>query len=132
MIQKISLILRIIIAIIYIQTLYFKFSGQPESVYIFKQLGCEPFGRIGSGIIELIIAILILIPKTKLLAAIMSVFVISGAVFSHLFILGIEINNDGGTLFVLGVIVLILSLLIVLIDKNKLLNFNIKQFRIKK
>lgn len=118
--SKISIIVRIIIAVIYLQTLYFKFSAQPESVYIFEQLGFEPYGRIGSGIMELLIAILILIPRTKILGALLSIFVISGALFSHLFILGIEINNDGGTLFILGVIVFLLSVLVLFLHKNQL------------
>jgi len=118
--SKISIIVRIIIAVIYLQTLYFKFSAQPESVYIFKKLGYEPYGRIGSGIMELLIAIIILISRTKILGALLSIFVIIGALFSHLFILGIEINNDGGMLFILGFIVFLLSFLVLFLHKNQL------------
>ena len=59
-------ILRIIAAVILLQTLYFKFTGQPESVTLFTTLGMEPWGRIGTGIFELIGSILILIPRTTL------------------------------------------------------------------
>jgi hypothetical protein len=51
-----------IVVVILLQTLFFKFSAAEESVYIFKTLGIEPYGRIGSGIVELIASILILIP----------------------------------------------------------------------
>lgn len=121
----ISLIVRLSIAIIYLQTLYFKFSAQPESVYIFKQLGCEPYGRISSGIIELIIAALILIPKTKIQGALLSIIVISGAIISHLFVLGIEIKNDGGTLFILSVLVFALSCIVLYLHKNQLFKLKI-------
>ena len=45
-----SLVLRLVPAIILLQTLYFKFSAAPESVFIFEQLGLEPWGRIGLGV----------------------------------------------------------------------------------
>ena len=94
----------IIAAIILLQTLYFKFTAHPDSVYIFSQLGLEPVGRVGIGVAELIIAILLLIPKTTHLGAVGGLGVISGAIFSHLTQLGIVVNNDGGTLFGLAVI----------------------------
>ena len=88
--------LRFVVAIILLQTLYFKFTGAPESVYIFETLGIEPYGRIGSGIAELITSILILIPRTTLLGAILGLGIMIGAILSHLTKLGIEVNNDGG------------------------------------
>ena len=103
-------IVKAIVAFILLQTLYFKFSGSTESVYIFEKLGMEPFGRIGSGIIELGAAILLFINKTKFYAALTIVGTMLGAIISHLFILGIEIMNDGGTLFILAVITFFLSL----------------------
>ena len=45
--------LRLIVAVILLQTLFFKFSAAKESVYIFSTLGMEPWGRIGSGVFEL-------------------------------------------------------------------------------
>ena len=66
----------------------FKFSGAEESVYIFTKLGIEPFGRIGSGIVELIASILILIPRTTLLGALLALGIMTGAIFSHLTKLG--------------------------------------------
>ena len=91
--------LRIITAIILIQTLRFKFTAHPDSVYIFTTVGMEPFGRIGIGVLELIAAILLLIPRTVWLGAGLALGVLSGAIFFHLTILGIEIHGDGGTLF---------------------------------
>src|SRR6476620_207713 len=100
-------ILRIIPAIILLQTLFFKFSAAPESVYIFSTLGLEPWGRILVGILELIASILLLIPRTTLAGAILGMGLMAGAVFSHLTKLGIVVQNDGGELFVLALIVFI-------------------------
>ncbi len=99
--------LQIVAAVILLQTLYFKFTGAPESVYIFKTLGVEPFGRIGSGIIELIASFLLLTNRYAWAGALIGVGVMAGAIFSHLTKLGIEIMNDGGYLFTLGVITFI-------------------------
>ena len=110
--KTVYLIFRIIIAIILFQTLRYKFTAHPDSIYIFSKVGLEPYGRIGIGVLELIAAILILIPKTVWAGALLSVGIISGAVFMHLTQLGIEINNDGGKLFYMAVLVLVLSALI--------------------
>lgn len=93
-----------IAVVILVQTLFFKFTGAEESVYIFSTLGAEPFGRIGSGIVELIASILILIPRTTLLGALMGLGTMTGAILSHLVFLGIEVKNDGGALFILAII----------------------------
>ncbi|NHM01984.1 DoxX family membrane protein [Flavobacterium difficile] len=116
------LVVKWIIAIILLQTLYFKFSGSPESVYIFKKLGVEPYGRIGSGIIELAASILLFINKTKFFGAIISASTMLGAICTHIFIIGIEVMNDNGTLFILALITFILSLFLIytygLIEKH--------------
>lgn len=106
------LIVKLAVALILAQTLYFKFSAHPDSVYIFTTVGLEPFGRIGIGIAELIAAILILYPKTSWLGAGLAAGIISGAIFMHLTQLGIEVNSDGGTLFTLAVVVFLGSLII--------------------
>jgi putative oxidoreductase len=98
-------VLRIVVAGILIQTLYFKFSGAEESKYIFSTLGAEPYGRIGSGVFELIAAVLILYTPTTGIGAVLSLGVISGAILSHLAILGIEVQGDGGLLFYLALVV---------------------------
>jgi uncharacterized membrane protein YphA (DoxX/SURF4 family) len=98
-------LLRLLVAGILLQTLFFKFSGAPESVWIFKTLGMEPWGRIASGIVELVAAILILWPRTTGLGAIIALGVISGAILSHLTVLGIEVEGDGGLLFALALVV---------------------------
>jgi len=107
-----KLIIRLVVAIILLQTLFFKFTAAPESVYIFSQLGLEPIGRIGTGIAELITGILLLIPGTVFIGALLSVGIISGAIFSHLTVLGIVVQNDGGLLFGMAVVVFIGSLLL--------------------
>jgi putative oxidoreductase len=101
----VSWILQIIASVILLQTLFFKFTAAPESVYIFKTLGLEPWGRIGTGIIELIASVLILTPRTVTIGAIIGLGVISGAIFSHLTKLGIVVMNDGGLLFGLALAV---------------------------
>ena len=113
----------IVAAVILLQTLYFKFSGAPESVYIFSQLGIEPYGRIGTGVLELIISMLLLVKRTSLIGAIIGIGVILGAILSHLLILGIEVQDDGGLLFGLAMIVFALLLLTVILQKEKLLLF---------
>ena len=102
------------------QTLYFKFTGAEESVYIFTKFGIEPFGRIGSGIVELIASILILIPRTTLLGALLGAGTMLGAVFSHLFVLGIDVKNDGGELFILAIITLLCCIILIFSNKRKI------------
>ena len=114
-----SLVLRIGIAIIFIQTLYYKFTAHPDSVHIFSALGAEPFGRIGLGIIELITAILLLIPRTKLWGILIGLGIISGAIFSHLLVIGTEVKGDSGGLFLLAIIVMIASLILIFIHKDE-------------
>lgn len=101
--------LRIIVAIILIQTLRFKFTAHPDSVYIFTQVGLEPVGRIGIGIFELIAGILLLIPKTVWAGATLTLVLIGGAIFIHLTKLGIEVNGDSGVLFYTAITTFILS-----------------------
>lgn len=116
-------VLRLIAAIILLQTLFFKFTASEESVYIFSTLGIEPWGRIASGIVELIAAFLILIPKTTAFGAVLAAGVMSGAIFSHLFTpLGIEIKGDGGLLFFYAVLVLISSTILLWIYKYQIQN----------
>lgn len=117
---KISKIIRIAIAVILIQTLRFKFTDHPDSAYIFETLGLEPYGRITVGILELVAGILILVPRTIWIGALMTVVILSGAVFHHLTDLGIEINGDGGKLFYMAIITLILSLFILWDEREQI------------
>lgn len=103
-------VLKLTVAIILLQTLYFKFTAHPDSVHIFSALGVEPFGRIGLGIIELITAGLILNPRTSLVGMLLSLGIILGAIGSHLLVLGLEIEGDGGGLFTLALVVLVADL----------------------
>ena len=104
--------LKVIVAAILLQTLYFKFTGAPESVYIFETVGMEPWGRYGSGAVELLASIFLLIPRTAWLGAGLALGVICGAIFFHLTILGIEVMGDGGFLFILACVVFVSSLII--------------------
>lgn len=104
--------LRLLAALIMLQTLFFKFSGAEESVYIFSQLGIEPWGRIGTGIAELIASILILIPRTTPLGALLGLGIMSGALLFHLTKLGIVVRDDHGQLFIYAVLVFISCLIL--------------------
>ena len=113
-------VIKLVAVVILVQTLYFKFTGAEESVYIFSTIGAEPFGRIGSGIVELIASILILIPRTTLLGALMGLGTMSGALLTHLVFLGIEVKNDGGTLFILAIITFLCCSILVYNQKSKI------------
>ena len=113
-------IIKLTAVVILVQTLFFKFTGAEESVYIFQTLGIEPFGRIGSGVVELLASILILIPRTTLIGALLGLGTMTGALFSHLFVLGIVVKDDGGTLFSLAIITLICCLVLVYNQKHKI------------
>jgi uncharacterized membrane protein YphA (DoxX/SURF4 family) len=115
-----SWVLQIVVALVLFQTLFFKFAGAEESVYIFSTLGMEPWGRIGSGIAELIACALLLHPRTAALGAAISAAIVSGAVVAHLTRLGIVVKNDGGLLFGLALVVLTGSIVIVLIRRTQL------------
>ena len=121
-VQITSWALRGIAAAILLQTLFFKFSAAKESVYIFSTLGLEPWGRIGTGVVELIASILLLIPQTVAFGAIVSLGVISGAIVSHLTRLGITLPavGDHGELFTLAVIVFICSLGMLALHRQEL------------
>ena len=115
----ISWVLRIAAAAILLQTLYFKFTGHPESVELFTKLGVEPWGRIGTGVIELITGILLLVPATAFIGAFLGTGLMAGAILSHLTVIGIQSKGDGGQLFMLAIIVLALCLIIQLLHKQQ-------------
>ena len=119
--KYLPLFLRITVAVILIQTLRFKFTAHPDSVYIFNALSLEPFGRILTGILELIAGILLIFRKTAWLGAFLALGVIGGAILSHVFILGIEINNDKGLLFFTAVFTFIISFLILYLYRKDIL-----------
>jgi uncharacterized membrane protein YphA (DoxX/SURF4 family) len=110
--------LRILAAIIMLQTLFFKFTAAPESVYIFSQLGMEPWGRIGTGVLELIASLLILYPKTTTLGSVLAMGLMGGAIFFHLTKLGVSVRNDGGQLFIYALLVFISSAILLFIYRN--------------
>jgi hypothetical protein len=114
--------LQLIAAVILFQTLFFKFSGAKESIYIFSTVGMEPWGRIGSGVVELIASILLVIPATVTVGAIIALVTISGAIFFHLTKLGIALPavNDRGELFALAVVVFVVSLAILFIRRTEI------------
>lgn len=113
-------ILRLLAAIIMLQTLYFKFTGQEESVQLFTMLGMEPWGRIGTGVVELIASILILYPRTTGFGAILGLGLMSGAIFFHLTILGLEVGGDY-VLFIYAITAFVCCLILLIIYRHQLL-----------
>jgi uncharacterized membrane protein YphA (DoxX/SURF4 family) len=104
-------ILRLVAAVIMIQTLYFKFTGHPQSVALFTQLGMEPWGRIGTGVMELIASILILYPRTTGWGAALGMGLMGGALFFHLTKLGIVFDGDA-VLFIYALITFVCCLIL--------------------
>jgi putative oxidoreductase len=118
--RRISWALQIIAAVILLQSLFFKFSGAPESVAIFSKLGVEPWGRIGLGVVELITAILLLVPRTASVGALLAAGITAGAIGSHLTVLGIESEGDGGALFGLAVAVFVSGLIVLFLRRRQI------------
>ena len=115
-----SWVLQLVVAGILLQTLFFKFTGAPESVYIFSTLGAEPWGRIASGVAELIAAVLLLVPATATVGAALAMGLMAGAIMSHLTVLGVEVRGDGGLLFALAITVFIASGVVLLIRRSEI------------
>src|SRR5215475_16175768 len=119
-IRILSWICRIAAAIILLQTLFFKFTAAPESVYIFTKVGAEPAGRIGSGVIELIAAVLLLMPRLTWLGSVLALGMIAGAIASHLTVLGIEVQGDKGLLFGLALTVFLASAVNLFLNRRQI------------
>lgn len=114
-------VLRLAAAFLMLQTLYFKFTGAEESIFIFSTLGMEPWGRYGTGVIELIASVLILWPRTTVYGAGLAMGTMSGALFFHFTKLGIEVHGDGGLLFTYALVIFISCLILVIIHRQQLL-----------
>ena len=115
-------LVRILAAAIMMQTLYFKFSGAPESIFIFSQVHMEPWGRIGVGVLELIASVLILFNTTAWVGGMLALGLMGGAIMMHLTILGIEVRDDGGQLFLYAIIVAVCSGIILFYNKARIID----------
>ncbi len=113
-------ILALVAAVILLQTLFFKFSGAEESIYIFTKMQIEPWGRYVIGFAELIAGGLLILRKSAIWGALLTVGLMIGAVFSHLFVLGIAVRGDGGFLFVLAIVTLLSSVAVLIFNRQKL------------
>jgi uncharacterized membrane protein YphA (DoxX/SURF4 family) len=113
-------VLRLLPALILLQTLFYKFSGADESVFIFSELGMEPWGRIVSGVLELIAALLLLYPRTTFIGAALGMGLMAGAIFFHLTKLGISVRGDGGLLFIYALLVFISCGILLFIHRREL------------
>jgi uncharacterized membrane protein YphA (DoxX/SURF4 family) len=117
----ISWVAQTVAAIILLQTLWFKFTGAEESIYIFSKLGAEPYGRIGSGIVELIAGVLLLTPAINWLGALIGLGTMAGAILSHLTVLGVDILGDGGQLFSYAIITFVCCAIVLLLNWKRAL-----------
>lgn len=102
--QRLLWIPRLAIAGVLGATVPAKLSGAEEAVALFTDLGVEPWGRIALGLMEALLVVGILLPKTYVTAAALVVGVLGGALMSHLTLLGIEVSDDGGTMFGMAVV----------------------------
>jgi len=118
--KVVSWVCRITAAVILFQTLFFKFTAAPESVYIFTKVGMEPWGRYGSGVAELIASILLLTPRFAWAGALLALAVISGAIVCHLTVLGIVVQDDHGLLFGLAVTVFVTSAITAFLHREQI------------
>ena len=118
--KHVSLVFRLIAATILLQTLFFKFSGAEESKFIFSTLGIEPWGRWFAGVSELVACLLLLVPATQVLGAMAAIGIMAGAIMSHLFFLGIVVQNDGGLLFGLAWAVLLASAGVLWLNQDRI------------
>jgi hypothetical protein len=123
--SRLSLAVRVLVALILVQTLFFKFSGAPESVFIFESLGLEPLGRIGSGIVELVAAILLLLRTSRFVAlgALLALGTMLGAIGAHLTTLGIAVQDDGGLLFAMALVVFVASAFTLAVHRDGLVEW---------
>ena len=122
-----SWVAQLAVAGILLQTLFFKFTGADESVYIFTALGrfvhvagVEPWGRIGSGVVELIAGLMLLVPATASLGAALAMGVMAGAIASHILVLGIEVKGDGGLLFALALTAFVGSAVVLVLRRSQI------------
>ncbi len=113
-------IFAILSAVILLQTLFYKFTAAEESVYIFSRLHAEPWGRILTRVMELIAGSLLVFRRFSLYGALLGIMIITGAIFSHLFVLGIVVQGDGGKLFTLAILVFLGCLGILIIRKKEI------------
>jgi putative oxidoreductase len=111
---------QIAVAVILLQTLFFKFTAAEESVYIFSTIHAEPWGRIGSGVIELVASVLLLMPALAPFGALLAMASMAGAILTHLTVLGIEVNGDGGLLFALAITAFAASAMVLLVRRAQL------------
>ena len=121
--SRIILVFRIVVALILIQTLRFKFTAHPDSVYIFETIGLEPYGRISIGLLELIASVLLLIPKTIWIGALLTIALMGGAITFHLTKLGIVIKEDSGILFYTAILTFLLSIIILHAQRKEIIYF---------
>ena len=106
---------QLVAAAILLQTAFFKLTAAPESIALFETLGVEPFGRISTGLFEVVAGVLLLVPRVAGLGGALGVGLMGGAILSHLTVLGIEVQGDGGALFGMAIAVLVSSATVALL-----------------
>ena len=116
---------RLIAALILLQVVGFKLAGAAESVALFEQLGAEPLGRYGVAVIELVAAVLLLVPKTRAMGAALTLAIMGGAIGTHLTKLGIDVvgpdgTGDGGAMFLMAVVTTLCSAFVLFVHREEL------------
>lgn len=120
--------LSLFIAVVFVQSLFFKFTGAEESLFIFQTIEdwsgltfFEPGMRWVVGLSELVAAILLFVPGVQVVGAVMAIGIMTGAIFFHLFTpLGIEVFGDGGTLFFLACGVWLSALVLIVLRRQQI------------
>ena len=115
-----SRICRFIAAAIMGETLWFKFTAHPESVWIFSQMNMESWWRYGQGVWELLASVLLFTPRLKWLGAMLAAGAMGAAILSHIAVLGIAIRGDHGLLFGMACTTLACSLAVLWIHQQSI------------
>lgn len=112
-------IAQLVAAAILAMTLPFKFSGAEETVRLFDTLGAGSAGRIGSAIMETLAVVMLLTPQLAALGGLLTLGLMSGAILSHIFVLGIFWDGDA-QLFAMAVIAFAAAAAVVLLRRREL------------
>lgn len=123
----VSWLCQLAVAAILLQTLYFKFTWAPETRVIFARLGGRPAATV-AGVVELVAAVLLLLPGRATWGALLALATIGGAIGTHLFFIGVEVVDpstglgDGGLLFGLALGVALLSTIILVLRRGEIVD----------
>ena len=113
-----SWVAQLIAVVIMGQTLFFKFTGHPETIAIFEEKLNMPGGQYVIGIAELIACILLLIPTSVAYGALLGAGLMTGAIIGHITHIGWEGNHL--TLGIMAIITLVSCISVLIIRRKEL------------